>query len=51
MGKWVSIYLKNDEYRKLQQALEKERIRRGEDIKAWKLIKEWVIERLNSENA
>ena len=40
MGKWVSIYFRDDEYRKLQQILEKERIRRGEDIKAWKLLKE-----------
>jgi len=51
MGKWVSIYLTNEEYKKLQQRVEKERLRRGEDIKAWKLVKEWVIERLNSENA
>ena len=51
MGKWVSIYFRDDEYRKLQQVLEKERNRRGEDIKAWKLLKEWVMERLNSKNA
>jgi len=43
MGKWVSIYFRDDEYRKLQQVLEKERNRRGEDIKAWKLLKEWVM--------
>jgi len=51
MGKWVSIYFRNDEYRVLEKVLERESKRRGKKLSAYELLKEWVMERLSSENA
>jgi len=50
MGKWVSVYFKDDEYRKLEKVLERESKRRGKKLSAYELLKEWVMDRLNRED-
>jgi len=50
MGKWVSIYLKDHEFAKLQKVLEREKSR-GNNISAYKLVKAWIMERLNREDS
>ena len=46
MGKWVSVYFNEAEYRKLEKALEIESRRRGRSLSAYELLKEWVASRL-----
>jgi len=50
MGKWVSVYFKDAEYRKLERIVEKESKRRGEKLTKYKLVREWVLERLKRED-
>jgi len=51
VGKWVSLYFKDAEYRKLVKILEREAKRRGRKLSAYELLKEWVMEKLKSEDA
>jgi len=50
MGKWVSVYLNNDEYQKLEKILKREEQRRGRKISAYELLKEWTLDRLEKED-
>ena len=49
MGKWVSIYFNDVEYRKLERMLERESRRRGRKISAYELLKEWVVSKLKED--
>ena len=49
MGKWVSIYFNDVEYRKLERVLERESRRRGRKISAYELLKEWVVSKLKED--
>ena len=50
MGKWVSVYFNDVEYRKLERILERESRRRGKRLSAYELLKEWVLDRLKKED-
>jgi len=49
MGKWVSVYFNDAEYRKLEKILKREEQRRGRKISAYELIKEWIAPRLKDD--
>ena len=49
MGRWVSIYFNDVEYRKLERMLERESRRRGRKISAYELLKEWVVSKLKED--
>ena len=49
MGKWISIYFRKAEYEKLKMVLKKEKRRKGREVSAYKLLKEWIMERLDRE--
>ena len=50
MGKWVSVYFRDAEYKKLEKVLEKESRRRGKRLSAYELLKEWTLDRLKKED-
>lgn len=50
VGKWVSVYFNDTEYSKFLKVLERERKRRGDKkLSRYKLVREWVMERLRKE--
>jgi len=49
MGRWVSVYFNDVEYRKLEKILERESRRRGKKLSAYELLKEWVVSKLKED--
>lgn len=47
-GKWVSIYFEKEEFELLEKVRRTIEQRRGSPISNYKLLKEWVMEKLNS---